>query len=215
MPPSEAKKSCAVAHYPDQACLHLTLPRELWTQDLVDVRTTFTGHFLFLFFFSPSINIVLGLQRRYYHLQASFAAYILAAKGPHVSSATPALDCFTAPSGGTCVETSSTKVQNHTSLETTGVFPYRATIVCFHLFSQPHNQPCFFKIFFIPSLPCPDNARWLTSLWCWAFVDKGSQPFHASCVFVVSVCVCVISCCVWHNITLCLPVETAHGNAEI
>lgn len=121
-----------------------------WRQDHIH------GAFPFPFSFSPSINIVFGLQWRYYHLQASFAAYILAAKGPQDSSATPALDCFTAPSGGTCVETSSTKVQNHTSLRRRGSSLTELLLFVFTCFLNPTtNLVFFFKFFFIPSLPCP------------------------------------------------------------
>lgn len=71
--------------------LEAALREILETQDLINTATTFMAHFPVFFLFSPSIVILLGLRKWYYHLQASFAAFVLAAKVPR--SATRSFYC--------------------------------------------------------------------------------------------------------------------------
>lgn len=86
------KKSRAVTCNLDQACLYLRLPWErslrhrTWLTLLPHSWHIFLCFFFLLLLFSPSIVILLGLRKWYYHLQASFAAFVLAAKVPHCAT---------------------------------------------------------------------------------------------------------------------------------
>lgn len=148
------KKSCAVAHNLDQACLHSAMPRErtFWTQDLVDTRITFTGHFFVFFFYSVrALSSCWGCDNGITTCRLVLLPLYLQQRGPH--SATLALDCYTAtPSGGARVETSSTKVQNYTSRGWRGSSLTELLLFSFFFTLNPTPNLVHFLLLFPPDL---------------------------------------------------------------
>lgn len=150
VPPAKAKSLAqslitrsAVAHNPDQACSYLTLTLRLldtgpaWCQD--HIHGAFTRCFFFLIFI-PGVIIALGLWRWYYHLQASFPPY--SQRRGHTSALRHMrMIILPPPSGGSRVESLSTKVQNHTSRNGGGFSLAELLLFVFTCFLHP-TTPC-------------------------------------------------------------------------